>query len=308
MKIIRLTPACKDYPWGGALLREKYGVNSDLEPLAEAWVLSCHPDGESIIAEGEHQGQRLSGYAAQYGANFWGTKCEEFGGLPLLIKLIDAKTNLSIQVHPDNAYALEHEHQYGKTEMWYVMEAAPDAYLYYGLKKSVTKGELSKSITDGTIIDLLRAVPVHAGDLFFIPAGTIHAICGGTVIAEIQQNSNVTYRVFDYNRIGKDGKKRQLHVQQALDVVNLNPTPLKWDFGPHLATCPYFTVDKVVGPAKGICSEESFVSILIVKGQGTITCTDECASAKQGDSFVLPAGSGGWAIDGDCEALITYVR
>ena len=206
MKIIRLTPACKDYPWGGALLREKYGVNSDLEPLAEAWVLSCHPDGESIIAEGEHQGQRLSGYAAQYGANFWGTKCEEFDGLPLLIKLIDAKTNLSIQVHPDNAYALEHEHQYGKTEMWYVVEAAPDAYLYYGLKKSVTKSELSKSITDGTIIDLLRAVPVHAGDLFFIPAGTIHAICGGTVIAEIQQNSNVTYRVFDYNRVGKDGK------------------------------------------------------------------------------------------------------
>ena len=149
------------------------------------------------------------GYAAQYGANFWGTKCEEFGGLPLLIKLIDAKTNLSIQVHPDNAYALEHEHQYGKTEMWYVMEAAPDAYLYYGLKKSVTKGELSKSITDGTIIDLLRAVPVHAGDLFFIPAGTIHAICGGTVIAEIQQNSNVTYRVFDYNRIGKDGKTKR---------------------------------------------------------------------------------------------------
>ena len=300
MKIIRLTPACKDYPWGGALLREKYGVNSDLEPLAEAWVLSCHPDGESIIAEGEHQGQRLSGYAAQYGANFWGTKCEEFGGLPLLIKLIDAKTNLSIQVHPDNAYALEHEHQYGKTEMWYVMEAAPDAYLYYGLKESVTKGELSKSITDGTIIDLLRAVPVHAGDLFFIPAGTIHAICRGTVIAEIQQNSNVTYRVFDYNRIGKDGKKRQLHVQQALDVVNLNPTPLKWDFGPHLATCPYFTVDKVVGPARGICSEESFVSILIVKGQGTVSCAGECAPAKQGDSFVLPAGSGGWAIDGNC--------
>ena len=308
MKIIRLTPACKDYPWGGALLREKYGVNSDLEPLAEAWVLSCHPDGESIIAEGEHQGQRLSGCAAQYGANFWGTKCEEFDGLPLLIKLIDAKTNLSIQVHPDNAYALEHEHQYGKTEMWYVMEAAPDAYLYYGLKKSVTKGELSKSITDGTIIDLLRAVPVHAGDLFFIPAGTIHAICGGTVIAEIQQNSNVTYRVFDYNRIGKDGKKRQLHVQQALDVVNLNPTPLKWDFGPHLATCPYFTVDKVVGPARGICSEESFVSILIVKGQGTVSCAGECAPAKQGDSFVLPAGSGGWAIDGNCEALVTQLE
>ena len=148
MKIIRLTPACKDYPWGGALLREKYGVNSDLEPLAEAWVLSCHPDGESIIAEGEHQGQRLSGYAAQYGANFWGTKCEEFGGLPLLIKLIDAKTNLSIQVHPDNAYALEHEHQYGKTEMWYVMEAAPD----------VTTASRPGFVCPRSILDTVRSV------------------------------------------------------------------------------------------------------------------------------------------------------
>ena len=303
MNILKLTPSCKDYLWGGSRLRSDFGIKSDLNPLAEAWVLSCHPDGPSYLADGT----TLADYVTAH-PGCLGTDCEKFEQFPILTKFIDAKNNLSIQVHPSNEYALKNEHQYGKTEMWYVMEAAPDAYLYYGLKESVTKGELSKSITDGTIIDLLRAVPVHAGDLFFIPAGTIHAICRGTVIAEIQQNSNVTYRVFDYNRIGKDGKKRQLHVQQALDVVNLNPTPLKWDFGPHLATCPYFTVDKVVGPARGICSEESFVSILIVKGQGTVLCAGECAPAKQGDSFVLPAGSGGWAIDGNCEALVTQLE
>ena len=313
MKIIRLTPACKDYPWGGALLREKYGVNSDLEPLAEAWVLSCHPDGESIIAEGEHQGQRLSGYAAQYGANFWGTKCEEFGGLPLLIKLIDAKTNLSIQVHPDNAYALEHEHQYGKTEMWYVMEAAPDAYLYYGLKESVTKGELSKSITDGTIIDLLRAVPVHAGDLFFIPAGTIHAICRGTVIAEIQQNSNVTYRVYDYGRKGPDGKERELHVDKALQVTKREPAATDRDFGPHVASCEYFTVDKVIldglrrKKLTGEADETSFVSVLVMSGAGKGTAGDETIEVKKGDSIFITAGSGEYELEGDMEALLTTV-
>lgn len=308
MKMIRLSPACKDYPWGGTLLRERYGVNAEMQPLAEAWVLSCHPDGESVIAEGAHRGQTLSSCAAEYGEGFWGTKCKRFGGLPLLVKLIDAKADLSIQVHPDNAYALEHEHQYGKTEMWYVVEAAPNAHLYYGLKERMTREALASAIADGTVVDALRAVPVHTGDVFYIPAGTIHAICGGVVVAEIQQNSNVTYRVFDYDRVGKDGKKRPLHIPQALDVVSLDPTPLKWDFGLHLAACPYFTVDKAVGSARGICSGESFVHILIVKGEGAIRCAGEKAAAKQGDSFILPADSGEWAVDGSCEALITRVE
>lgn len=308
MKIIRLRPACKDYPWGGTILREKYGVDSDMEPLAEAWVLSCHPDGESIIAEGDEKGQTLSRYAADHRANFWGTKCARFERLPMLIKLIDAKADLSIQVHPDDAYALEHEHQYGKTEMWYVIEAAPGAHLYYGLKKSVTKEELAASVANGTMTGLLRAAPVHAGDLFFIPAGTIHAICKGAVIAEIQQNSNVTYRVFDYDRVVKDGQKRPLHIRQALDVAHREPTPVQWDFGAHLASCPYFTVDKVTGGARGLCTEESFNSILIVSGQGSVVCEDERVCAKQGDSFLLPAGSGEWSIEGNCTALVTWIE
>ena len=306
MKIIRLTPACKDYPWGGALLREKYGVNSDLEPLAEAWVLSCHPDGESIIAEGEHQGQRLSGYAAQYGANFWGTKCEEFGGLPLLIKLIDAKTNLSIQVHPDNAYALEHEHQYGKTEMWYVLDCEPGAFLYYGFDHEISKAEFEERIKNNTLTEVLNAVPVHKGDCFFIPAGTLHAICKGIVIAEVQQNSNVTYRVYDYGRVGADGKPRALHVEKALDVTLRTP-PVKHDFGSHLAQGEYFTVDAKNGAFEDTADEKSFVSLLVTDGEGELTCGGETVVVKKGDSFFLPAGSGSYAVRGTCQTLVTRV-
>lgn len=306
MKIIRLTPACKDYPWGGALLREKYGVNSDLEPLAEAWVLSCHPDGESIIAEGEHQGQRLSGYAAQYGANFWGTKCEEFGGLPLLIKLIDAKTNLSIQVHPDNAYALEHEHQYGKTEMWYVLDCEPGAFLYYGFDHEISKAEFEERIKNNTLTEVLNAVPVHKGDCFFIPAGTLHAICKGIVIAEVQQNSNVTYRVYDYGRVGADGKPRALHVEKALDVTLRTP-PVKHDFGNHLAQGEYFTVDAKNGAFEDTADEKSFVSLLVTDGEGELTCGGETVVVKKGDSFFLPAGSGSYAVRGTCQTLVTRV-
>ena len=306
MKFIRLTPACKDYPWGGALLREKYGVNSDLEPLAEAWVLSCHPDGESIIAEGEHQGQRLSGYAAQYGANFWGTKCEEFGGLPLLIKLIDAKTNLSIQVHPDNAYALEHEHQYGKTEMWYVLDCEPGAFLYYGFDHEISKAEFEERIKNNTLTEVLNAVPVHKGDCFFIPAGTLHAICKGIVIAEVQQNSNVTYRVYDYGRVGADGKPRALHVEKALDVTLRTP-PVKHDFGNHLAQGEYFTVDAKNGAFEDTADEKSFVSLLVTDGEGELTCGGETVVVKKGDSFFLPAGSGSYAVRGTCQTLVTRV-
>ena len=308
MAIFKLKPSCKDYLWGGTRLRTEFGIEYDRDPLAESWELSCHPDGPSYIVNGEYAGKTLQEYIDAKGKEILGTDCQSFEQFPVLIKFIDAKKDLSIQVHPDNTYALKNEGQYGKTEMWYVMDAEEGASLLYGFNREVSEEEFEERIHNHTLLEVLNKVMIHKGDVLFIDPGTIHAIGAGSLIAEIQQNSNVTYRVFDYNRIGKDGKKRQLHVQQALDVVNLNPTPLKWDFGPHLATCPYFTVDKVVGPARGICSEESFVSILIVKGQGTVSCAGECAPAKQGDSFVLPAGSGGWAIDGNCEALVTQLE
>ena len=149
-----------------------------------------------------------------------GTHCEKFSEFPVLAKLIDAKKDLSIQVHPSNEYALEHEHQYGKTEMWYVLEAEPGASLYYGFTHEISKEEFERRIQDNTLTDVLNAVPVHKGDCFFIPSGTLHAIRKGIVVAEIQQNSNVTYRIYDYGRLGADGKPRQLHIPQALDVTS----------------------------------------------------------------------------------------
>ena len=278
MKIIRLTPACKDYPWGGALLREKYGVNSDLEPLAEAWALSCHPDGESIIAEGEHQGQRLSGCAAQYGANFWGTKCEEFDGLPLLIKLIDAKTNLSIQVHPDNAYALEHEHQYGKTEMWYVVGHEEGAKLYLGFNQPVDRAKYLEYLEAGRLAELLNAYTVADGDSYFIPSGTIHAIGKGLLIAEIQQTSDITYRVFDWNRVDpKTGKGRELHTELALDAIEYKArSDYKTVAAPRvnapvtLEKCPYFQTNSLIvdGTAeRDYAPLDSFVIYICLDGQ-----------------------------------------
>ena len=165
----------------------------------------------------------LAEYIAEQGKGILGTDCEKFEDFPILTKLIDAKDNLSIQVHPSNEYALEHEHQYGKTEMWYILDCEPGAFLYYGFDHAITKEEFERRIQDNTLTEVLNAAPVHKGDVFFNPSGTLHAICRGIVIAEIQQNSNVTYRVYDYGRVGADGKPRALHIRQALDVTQLTP-------------------------------------------------------------------------------------
>ena len=234
MKTIQLKPSCKDYLWGGEKLRTEYGIQSEMHPLSEAWMLSCHPDGPSYLPDGTTLQQYIDAHPGCLG-----TDCEKFEQFPILIKFIDAKNNLSIQVHPSNEYALKNEHQYGKTEMWYVLDCEPGAYLYYGFDREISKEEFQERIKNNTLTEVLNAVPVHKGDCFFIPSGTLHAICKGIVIAEVQQNSNVTYRVYDYGRVGADGKPRALHVEKALDVT-LRTLPVKHDFGSHLAQCEYF--------------------------------------------------------------------
>ena len=224
-----------------------------------------------------------------------------------MIKFIDAKDNLSIQVHPNNIYALEHEHQYGKTEVWYVLDAGENAFLYYGFKHEISKEEFAERIANNTLLEVLNAVPVHKGDVFYIPAGTIHAICRDIVIAEIQQSSNVTYRVYDYGRVGADWKPRQLHVEQAVKVTKLEPPKDDYNFGGHLVRSPYFTVDQVDGGYAGNCDDESFTSVLVVDGSGTICCGDEKLEVTKGDSLFLPADSGKFALDGSVKALITRV-
>lgn len=301
MNILKLTPSCKDYLWGGSRLRSDFGIKSDLNPLAEAWVLSCHPDGPSYLPDGT----TLAEYIAAH-PGCLGTDCEKFEQFPILIKFIDAKNNLSIQVHPSNEYALKNEHQYGKTEMWYVLDCEPGAYLYYGFDREISKEEFQERIKNNTLTEVLNAVPVHKGDCFFIPSGTLHAICKGIVIAEVQQNSNVTYRVYDYGRVGADGKPRALHVERALDVT-LRTLPVKHDFGSHLAQCEYFTVDARNGAFEGTADEKSFVSLLITDGEGELICGGETVAVKKGDSFFLPAGSGSYTVHGTCQTLSTRV-
>lgn len=219
MAILKLTPSCQDYLWGGSRLRTDFGIKSDLEPLAEAWVLSCHPDGPSYLPDGT----TLADYAAAH-PEALGTDCAKFEQFPILTKFIDASSNLSIQVHPSNDYALKNEHQYGKSEMWYVLDCVPGAYLYYGFTHEISKEEFAERIKNNTLTEVLNAVPVHKGDCFFIPSGTLHAICQGIVVVEVQQNSNVTYRVYDYGRVGADGKPRALHIEKALDVTRRKST------------------------------------------------------------------------------------
>ena len=314
MGILKLKPCCKDYIWGGRRLAEEYGLSSGKDILAEAWVLSCHPDGPSAIVNGPHAGKTLAEYIREEGQGALGTHCRRFRDFPILVKFIDAKQNLSVQVHPGNRYALAEEHQYGKTEMWYVMEAGPGTFLYYGFRREISREEFARRIREDTLLEVLNAVPVQKGDVLFIEAGTIHAIGAGILIAEIQQNSNVTYRVYDYGRVGKDGKKRDLHIEKALAVTNRVPILRSGGSYPHVADCDYFTVDRlnldgrVLRRAEGGVGEESFLSVLILDGEGTIACGGEALPDRKGDSFFLPAGSGAYTVEGSCDALLTSIR
>ncbi len=313
MKPFRLIAPCKDYLWGGNKLRD-YGKISDSDRIAESWELSCHPDGESIIADGEYTGRPLTEYLNDY-PEALGTNCARFDRFPVLIKLIDARDNLSVQVHPDDTYALAHEGEYGKTEMWYVVEAEPGAELICGFRREITKEEFRRSVEENTLLDKVNRVPVKTGDVFFIEAGTLHAIGKGILIAEIQQNSNTTYRVYDYGRIGADGKPRELHVEKALDVTNLTPVKLqecypKGSITQLLAHCDYFYTSCT--ESEGYChidsDDTSFVHFLILEGDAVLTAGDFSIPLKKGTSVFVPAGTSACRINGKCKFINTSIR
>ena len=211
-KILKLEPAYKDYVWGGEKLKKEYNKNSPYEKTAESWELSCHKNGLTRVSGGELDGLTLCDAIERFrseGVDILGKNCEKFSDFPVLIKLIDANASLSIQVHPDNEYASEHENGgYGKTEVWYVVTADEGAELVYGFCRDVTREELREAILKNELPPLLNSVPVKAGDVFFVPAGLLHAIGKGILICEIQQNSDTTYHVYDWGRVGADGKPR----------------------------------------------------------------------------------------------------
>lgn len=307
-KPIKLSPAFKDYLWGGTKLRDEFGKKCDFEKVAESWELSTHPDGPCYVASGEDTGMTFPDYIKKH--NLIGKKAEAFDFFPILIKFIDAKDSLSIQVHPSDEYALKNENSFGKTEMWYILDCEEDAFLYYGLKKEVSKEEFKERIENNTVLEVLNPVKVKKGDVFFIKSGTIHAIGAGIVICEIQQNSNLTYRVYDFDRRDKEGNPRELHVEKALKVSDLCPAkPYVSDKENVLAECKYFTVEKHVinGEADFQCAPDCFRCVIATDGDVTLEMNDEVLTLKKGETAFIPACDGSYKLSGSSEIIIAYV-
>ena len=409
MAIGKIHPACKQYLWGGEKLIREYGISSPNTPLAEAWVLSAHSDGDSRISfsegelcfegkepsegevcsegkessEGESFSEEESSSEGESFAEYLKCHPEAVGSFgkafpffPTLIKLIDAKKALSIQVHPDDSFALSREGQYGKTEMWIVLEREEGAFLYFGFQKDYTEEEIRRAIEEENFPSLLCKVMVEPGDVFFIPAGTVHAIGAGILLAEVQQNSNLTYRVYDYGRKDAQGNTRELHVEKALEVMNrkqlsayrqeafkkqgkkpvgekpVGEKPVgekaagesatgekvaeKNVYLERIGSCEYFTVDRLFLEENafysGKLTEESFLSLLVLEGEGVLTeetkrcedmhqessteCKQEKSSStekkdrrfvKKGESYFLPAEEGQWSLKGTGKFLLTFL-
>jgi mannose-6-phosphate isomerase class I len=318
-----LKPAGKDYLWGGQRLNDDFSKEIDLDPLAETWECSTHPDGQSLVNSGEFQGIELGDVLEEH-PEFLGTHPQGIikDGLPVLIKFIDANKDLSVQVHPSDEYAFTNENgQLGKSEMWYVIDADPGSKLVYGFRRKVTRRQVRDSIEDGNIEKYLQYVPVHRGDVFFIKAGTVHAIGGGILLAEIQESSNLTYRLYDYNRIGKDGKKRELHIQKALDVVNLENSAeprqpirtLKYKPGyasELIGRCKYFEVERVLINTERVrnmaeiqTGDDSFNALLCIDGCADLFGDDTLIHIFKGDCIFIPANSVPLKLHGKAEFL-----
>jgi len=313
VSMLKLKPAYKDYIWGGQKLRTDFNKISDLTVLAESWELSCHKDGESVIIGGEYDGLTFSEYTDRAGKSVLGTACEKFREFPVLIKLIDAADNLSVQVHPNDEYARNNEGEHGKTEMWYIVDCEEGATIAYGFNREISRKEFEKAIRTNTLTDVMNIVPVKKGDVFFIEGGILHSIGKGIVIAEIQQNSNTTYRVYDYGRLGADGNPRPLHIEKALEVTKLTPPeeyPVYAEevYGGYtarlLSSCGYFTVEELVA-TEGVSidgSDSTFRHLLIIDGDGN---ADGEPFAK-GDSLFFAAGED-INLEGRFTAIETYI-
>ena len=301
-KIYRLTPATKDNLWGGNKLRA-YGKNADSEIIAETWELSFTQGGEAKIEDGRTT-------VEAFPRDTWGTNAAKFPFFPTLTKFIDAREKLSVQVHPSDEYALKNEGQYGKTEMWYVVEADEGAGLYMGLERRANPDEFLAAVKDGSVEKLLSFKEVRAGDVFFIPSGTIHAIGAGVVIFEIQQNSTLTYRLYDYMRRDKAGNLRELYVEKAMSVCDLDVykgAPRVENSPEIIGKCEYFETAKYKLNFTNLplfVDESSFLSVTCVGGEGTI----EGEKIAKGDSFFIPAGAGDILITGGENLEILTVK
>ena len=319
---LKFEPILKTVVWGGEKIAPYKGIETPLQHIGESWELSGVAGNESIVSEGPLKGRSIASLVREYkeelvGKQVYANTGDEF---PLLIKFIDALSDLSIQVHPgDELAALRHNGSKGKTEMWYVVAAEPGAHLLAGLKEKITPEEYASRVADGTITDVLARYDVHPGDVFFLPAGRIHAICGGCFIAEIQQTSDITYRIYDYGRLGLDGKPRQLHTELAKDAIDYTVYPdyrtrytAAKDEETELVRCKYFTTsvyDLSLPFAKDLSAIDSFVVVMCVSGEGTIEVDGESVSLRRGETVLIPASADDvcFVPDGGMKLLTSFI-
>ncbi len=316
-----LKPAAKDYLWGGSRLNDDFAKGIELSPLAETWECSTHPDGQSCVAAtGEKLGDLLSKHPEYLGTHPLATTNGR-AELPILIKLIDACRDLSVQVHPDDVFAHKHENSLGKTEMWYVLAAKKDAEIIYGFCRDMEPEEIRAALREGTIGNCLNHIPVHKDDLFYVEAGTVHAIGAGVLLAEIQENSNVTYRLYDYDRVDRNVKKRELHVEKALQAAKLTSSnvprqPLrtlryrKGCAGEMLTRCKYFQVERLLLNTEIHRSltdyrtgANSFHALLCTEGCGVLFGEGVMLNFFKGDCIFVPADSIPLRLHGQAQLL-----
>jgi mannose-6-phosphate isomerase len=323
MSPLKFEPILKTIVWGGEKIAPYKGIETNQKHIGESWELSGVAGNESVVAEGPLKGKTIAELVKQYKGELVGEHVYENTGdeFPLLIKFIDALTDLSIQVHPnDELAAVRHNGSKGKTEMWYVVAADKGAHLLAGLTKKITPEEYAAKVADGTITDVLARYDVHPGDVFFLPAGRIHAICGGCFIAEIQQTSNITYRIYDYGRLGLDGKPREVHTELAKDAIDYTVYPdYRTHYNPEkdeeqeVVSCPYFTTsiyDLTLPFAKDLSGIDSFVVVMCLEGEGTMEVDGEEVSVHQGETVLIPATADDLCFvpDGSMKVLTSYIR
>ena len=297
----KFNPILKDRIWGGNKLKINYGKNALNDKLGESWELSGYENDESVVVNGFLEGNNIVELTEIYMGDLVGDKVYDAFGLtfPLLFKLIDANDNLSIQVHPGDEIAAERHNSFGKTEMWYVVDAEPNAELIIGFSKDCTQEEYVAALENDKVEDLLQKVPVQKGDVFFIPAGLVHAIGKGVLVAEIQQSSDITYRIYDYKRVDDKGNERELHTEQALDVIDYSAcnqpktvyTPLLNQITP-LAECNYFTTNliKFDQPlTRNYGTIDSFVSYMCVEGSFIVETETDKVLVNKGETILIPA-------------------
>ncbi|MBE6625769.1 MAG: class I mannose-6-phosphate isomerase [Ruminococcaceae bacterium] len=317
-----MRPVSKEIIWGGDKLKREYNKTAPFDKLAESWELSVRNNEMCIIDNGEYAGVEIGTFIGRDPVAILGSNAEKYDRFPLLIKFIDANDKLSIQVHPDNEYSLEHEGELGKTEMWYIIDAEPGAKLVYGLTDGCTVEELAEAVESGKTEGKMCYVEVKPGDVYFIPSGQVHAIGAGILIAEIQQNSNITYRVYDYERRQADGSLRQLHTEKALDVIKVRSedeiNAIRFSVpcessGEILCSCEYFTSVKYKAcselPIGLTAGDDSFISILVIDADNAVIMSDNFTlPIAKGESYFIPAGTGEVVIDGKAEIIVTTVN